>query len=191
MAGLKQFAGLVAATACVLGSVTAVPVALADPPPGGLMAMLPPGFGPGNCKSYSSPYAGAVEAYNCGPNDDLAGPGGGVFLKFDNRGDLASAYKALLGTTTTAPCGQGWPAGSGTWNYQKSPNVVEGNIFCGNDKSKPDLAVLTWTLNSQLALGSVGGSDIPSLLQWWTNNGLFQNPAAPPASQRPMSAGPE
>ena len=181
MVGFTRLAGLVAATACALGSLSVAPDALADPSATALINSLPGGFGPDNCKTFNSPFAGAVEAVTCGQNDDLTGPGGGQFFRFDNIHDLAAAYKALLDGTTTAPCNANTPAGSSGWNYSATPNQTAGDAFCGNDKKNPSLAVETWTLNSQFELGSIGGADIPSLDNYWNSNG-FPDPAAPTAS---------
>ena len=165
---------------CALGSaVTAVaaPRASADPPAttgdpasNTLMGMLPSGFTSDNCKVSNPPSPSVLEEVDCDQNTNAGGPIGAVFFRFGNRNSLAAPFRSLSNATRLATCPNSDPSPT-TWHRSTTTTQVAGLLLCGTDPHDNTAAVVIWTDNTKLILGSVEGSDVASLYQWWAAAG--------------------
>jgi hypothetical protein len=165
---------------CALGlAVTTVasPRAPADPPAttgdpasNTLMGMLPSGFTADNCKASSPPSSAVLEEVDCDQNTNTGGPIGAVFFRFGNRNSMAAPFRSLSNATRLATCPDSDPSPT-TWHRSTTTTQVAGLLLCGTDPHDNTAAVLIWTDNTKLILGSVEGSDIAGLYQWWAAAG--------------------
>jgi hypothetical protein len=146
--------------------------ATADPNPGNgadintLAGALSKGYGLNNCTAQSVP-TGALAYLQCGPSPDPSGPMLAKYLLFGAGTDLANSFQALIGGDTLSTCGD---ASSPTRWHQGSSTTSAGSVACGTFQGH---AEIIWTNEAKNVLGVIraSGSDVPSLYQWWRNNG--------------------
>jgi serine/threonine kinase PknH len=169
-------AGTVAA--CSLGCLAPAaaappnqPGAPADPPSappdpnGQLMGLLPEGFDADNCKPAPSAPKGALAEVDCTQNDDASGPQGATLWLFDNRADMAGAFRDVTSSISLANC-SGDTASPSVWNNNAAPNKIAGSLACGTD-TKYNVNQLVWTDNAKQTMTIVWGGEIAGLNQWW------------------------
>ncbi|WAJ45860.1 serine/threonine protein kinase [Mycobacterium sp. Aquia_216] len=162
-----------AAAALVAGFAFAgAATATADPNTGSgadlntLAGALSKGYGLNNCTAQAVP-TGALAYLQCGPSPDPSGPMLGKYLLFGDGNDLANSFTALVAGDTVGNCGD---ASSPTPWHQGSSTTKAGSVACGTFQGH---AEIIWTNDTKNMLGVIrsSGSDVPSLYQWWRNNG--------------------
>ncbi len=162
-----------AATVLVAGFAFAgAATATADPSTGSaadintLAAALSKGYGLNNCTAQSVP-SDALAYLQCGQSPDPSGPVLGKYFLFSNGGNLVSSFKAVIGGDSLSNCGDA--ASPAPW-HQGSSTTNAGSVACGTFQNH---AEIIWTNDAKNMLGLIraSGSDVPSLYQWWRNNG--------------------
>lgn len=162
----------VAGAAVVAGSaLAATGPAAADPSTGNaadintLAGTLSKGYGLNNCTAQPVP-RGALAYLQCGQSPDPSGPILAKYFLFGGD-DLAGSFYALAGGDVLSNCGD---KPSPTPWHQGSSTTSAGYVACGTFQNH---AEIIWTNTAKNVLGVIraAGADVPSLYQWWRNNG--------------------
>jgi hypothetical protein len=131
-----------------------------------LAGALSKGYGLNNCTAQAVPN-GALAYLQCGQSPDPSGPTLGKYFLFSNGNDLASSFKAVIGGDILSNCGDA--SSPAPW-HQGSSTSSAGSVACGTFQNH---AEIIWTNDAKYMLGLIRASsgDVPSLYQWWRNNG--------------------
>jgi len=155
--GSLAFAGIPAASADPTGTPADVNT---------LAAALSKGYGLNNCNPQTVPN-GALAYLQCGQSPDSSGPVLGKYFLFSNGTDLAASFKAVIEGDTLTNCGD---TQSPTSWHQGSATTNAGSVACGTFQNQ---AEIIWTTDAKNVLGLIRASngDVPTLYQWWRQNG--------------------
>ncbi|MGV0624866.1 protein kinase domain-containing protein [Mycolicibacter minnesotensis] len=134
-----------------------------------LLKLLPPGYPQGTCTS-TTPSAGALAEVTCGRNVDVDGPPTATYSLFPDASAQRRSFDNTVRTTNVVTC-PGRIQSPGAWHRTASPEKTAGMLLCGTRQGS---AVLVWTNESELMIGSVGTErNTPTLEQfytWWSSH---------------------
>lgn len=128
-----------------------------------LLSVVPSGYE--SCEPVRPPVRGALATVDCGQNSNPGGPQSASYSLFPTIDDLNDAFDQSNGEDTLRDCPGGLES-PGTWDYDSTPEEVEGSVACGDYQGAPDIM---WTKNSDLMLGVAQGRDLDELHQWWVD----------------------
>ncbi|OBA59217.1 serine/threonine protein kinase [Mycobacterium sp. 1100029.7] len=131
-----------------------------------LAAALSKGYGLNNCTAQTLPHA-TLAYLQCGQSPDSSGPVLAKYFLFGSGDDLLSTFRSLIGGDVLSNCGD--TASPAPW-HQGSSTANAGSVACGTFQNH---AEIIWTNDAKSMLGVIraAGADVPSLYQWWRNNG--------------------
>jgi hypothetical protein len=131
-----------------------------------LAATLSKGYGLDNCTARPVPH-GTLAYLQCGKSPDPSGPVLGKYFLFGGSDELARTFKSLIGGDALGNCGDS--ASPAPW-HQGSSATTAGSVACGTFQNH---AEIIWTNDAKSVLGVIraADADVPSLYQWWRNNG--------------------
>ena len=107
------------------------------------------------------PESPAVGEMDC--NSISRGPDSARFWIYSSVTDLNTGFDDVLRQHSNETC-PGGAQSPGTWHYDKNPDQNAGQLACGTFQGQ---ASVVWTDETKLVLGSVKGSDLPTLYGWW------------------------
>jgi hypothetical protein len=108
---------------------------------------------------------GALATVDCGPASPAGGPTSARYSLFADQAAVDKAFDQLIGAyTPMVRCPGSNMDSPTTWNFERTPEKVEGRIACGTYKDSPGV---TWTKNSDLLLGDTLAQNMDDLYNWW------------------------
>jgi len=148
------------------------PAASPEPPPppsplDKLYGVLPPGYNSTVCSPSDDQSPQALATVDCRELDIPDGPTSARFFLFADVNALAGQFQDGVDATEVSQC-PGSIDSPRSWHYEATPDFSAGSLLCGNRDSA---AVLTWTKNDVLLLGSVQGPSLDNLYGWWLSLG--------------------
>lgn len=129
-----------------------------------LFELLPAGSDA--CAPAKPPITGALATVDCGAGSADGGPQSASYSLFADADALDDAFQRGISEDDLTACPGGFES-PGSWDYDTTPDEVEGSLACGTYNGIPDLV---WTKTSDLVLGTAQGADLDELHSWWMNN---------------------
>lgn len=128
-----------------------------------LLMAVPAGYV--SCDPVRPPATGALATVQCGQNLKPGGPASAFYSLYQTVDALDDAFQQTIEEDTVQECPGGTPS-PGTWDYDSTPDQVEGSVACGTYEDGPELI---WTKSSDLMLGIAQGDSLDTLHQWWVD----------------------
>lgn len=168
---LREPESAMTATQTITRTVTSVPKTTVGVPPHAtvspalrrLLGVVPSGYA--SCEPLRPPVSGALATVECGQNTNPGGPATASYSLFQTVEALDEAFRQSNDEDTLQQC-PGGAESPGTWDYDSTPDQVEGWVACGTYEGTPDIM---WTKSSDLMLGIAQGDDLTELHQWWVD----------------------
>lgn len=168
---LREPATPMMATQTITRTVTSVPKTTVGVPPHApvspavrrLLGVVPSGYA--SCEPLRPPISGALATVECGQNSNPGGPATASYSLFQTVDALEEAFRQSNDEDTLQQC-PGGADSPGTWDFDSTPDQVEGWVACGTYEGTPDIM---WTKSSDLMLGIAQGENLDALHQWWVD----------------------
>jgi serine/threonine kinase PknH len=159
------------ATQTITRTVTSTPRTTVKPPPNEvesptlrrLLGAVPAGYD--FCEPVKPPISGALVTVDCGQNTSPGGPQTASYSLYQTTDALDDAFGSAVDQGTLQDC-PGGGENPGTWDYENTPESVEGSMACGLYQDTPEIV---WTKYSDLMLGMAQGGELADLHNWWWN----------------------
>jgi serine/threonine kinase PknH len=128
-----------------------------------LLMAVPVGYV--SCDPVRPPAAGALATVECGQNSKPGGPASAFYSLYQTVDALDDAFAQSTDEDTVQDC-PGGNTSPGTWDYDSTPEQVEGSVACGTFGDGPEII---WTKSSDLLLAITQGENLETLHQWWVD----------------------
>ena len=131
-----------------------------------LLGLLPKDYSETACEPVHPPVTGALATVDCGSTKTTGGPTSARYTLYADLTSLNKQFQQNVeADSQLLQCPGGTVDSPTTWHYNATPDKVEGQLACGTYDNEPNLA---WTLESNLLLGDLRGSDHDELHKWWS-----------------------
>jgi serine/threonine-protein kinase len=138
-----------------------------------LLAIIPTGFDPENCRTQQAAGDGDIAALDCGAGQATNGPTDSVFYLYPDAATLDGVFLADVERQQLSeiPSGQSCPDTQGFQYYTDAQQQQAGRIACYVD-AESNTSVLLWTQDNLAAEGFValqngGVEGLQTLIDWW------------------------
>lgn len=132
-----------------------------------LLTLIPQGYPTSVCEVADPPAPGALATVDCGLSTQPGGPHAARYSLFADADQLSQHFtESVAANEETFRCPGGNVDSPADWNYERTPDVVAGQVACGTFQGNADVV---WTQNDDLVLADVQSQDIDELHNWWLN----------------------
>jgi serine/threonine-protein kinase len=135
-----------------------------------LLKLLPAGYPPEACHAVD-PTDEATATITCTVTvDPAAGPATASYLLMPDKAHLEDAFNAIVQKSSAVIC-PGRIQSPGPWRRNATPQIVAGNVFCGQNASTTTVG---WSTNDHTLItvvqASAAGPTLDQLYSWWSTH---------------------